>query len=88
MKKSAVILIGSLLFFAGLLTGNLIDNNQAQAVDDSIEYGYLALPHGSYKVEWNGTMVNVWASNPKKYPAKFFRTVKDGKVQLFGLGPR
>ena len=88
MKKSAVILIGSLLFFAGLLTGTFIDNNQARASDSSTEFGYLLLPPGSYNVEWNGTKISVWSSNPKKYPVKFFRSIKDGKVQLFGLGPR
>lgn len=83
-----MILIGGLLFFAGFLTGNLVDNNQARALNITTESGYLLVTKGTYDVEWNGTTVKVYSDRTNKYPAKFSRSVLSGKVRLYGLGPR
>jgi hypothetical protein len=88
LKKMAMILAGCFLFFAGHLTGNLVDNNQARALDVTTESGYLLVTTGTYNVEWNGKMVQVYSDSTDKYPAKFLRTVVGGKVKLFGLSPR
>ena len=74
MNKVAMALAGVLIFFAGMMAGNLFDFPREVSASPSWESGVIELiGNQKHTVKWNGTSIQVYVSERGAIPVRFKR---------------